>query len=108
MSSPKIGEKCFLSLDACTIQPIKDAKCHLCLNSLSQKAFAEIGKGLNKKYLCTHECFKKYYGVPSFTLDQSSKKAKKRLKFEIPISQIVHSNNKYIAKDLTESPKESR
>jgi len=80
--SPRIGEKCtYLTETSSPIPP--NQKCLMCMKAIASKAFASIEEDQKKRYICTHECFKKYYSVPVFTLDPTAKKGRRQLKFAV-------------------------
>jgi hypothetical protein len=99
--SPQIGEKCHIRTEKSS--PIPDGKkCILCMRAVLNKAFASLEEDQKKKYLCTHECFKKYFAVPSFTLDPAVKKSRRKLKFAVSTMPIAGSSAaKYEIRDLT-------
>lgn len=101
-------EKCRLINDKSS--PISAGqKCHLCMKEIASKAFASLEEDHKKKYLCSHECFKKFFAVPFFTLDPSAKRSRRQLKFAIDTKLADGSSAaKYEIRDLTPKKQEGQ
>ena len=96
----KSVDKCRLIDDKSSPIP-PDQKCHLCMKGIASKAFASLEEDHKKKYLCSHECFKKFFAVPFFTLDPSVKKSRRKLKFAISKDPDGSISAKYEIRDQT-------
>jgi len=67
ITTPKIGDKCFISSANPGYLPKKDQSCEVCSIKVSH-AFAEIHTSAfssTTKPLCSLECFRKYYNITS-------------------------------------------